>query len=87
MDFDQNQDARIRGAAFDWLAAQVAIRGDVLPRATLALGFEFHGRRVPVIGPQGIFKPALMDIPISITTSPKGPYEDTIGSDNLLRYR
>ncbi len=28
-----------------------------------------------------------MDIPISITTSPTGPYEDTIGSDSLLRYR
>ena len=87
MDFDGDQDARIRGAAFDWLAAQVAIHGDVLPRATLAQGFEFHGRRVPVIGPQGIFKPALMEIPISITTSPRGPYVDTIGSDNLLRYR
>ena len=48
---------------------------------------SFSGRRVPVIGPQGIFKPALMDIPISITTSPSGPYEDTIGSDDLLRYR
>ena len=80
-------DASIRAAAFDWLAAQVAIHGDVLPRATLAKGFEFQGRRVPVIGPQGIFKPALMDIPISITTSPSGPYEDTIGSDDLLRYR
>lgn len=42
---------------------------------------------MPVIGPQGIFKPALMEIPISITTSPRGPYEDTIGANNLLRYR
>ena len=87
MDFDLNHDTRIRGAAFDWLADQVAFHGDVLPRATLAQGFEFQGQRVPLIGPQGIFKPALMEIPISITTSPRGPYEDTIGSDNLLRYR
>ena len=87
MDFDQNHDARVRGAAFDWLAKQVSIHGDVLPRATLVQGFEFDGQRVPVIGPQGIFKPALMQVPLSITTSPSGPYDDSIGSDNLLRYR
>ena len=32
-------------------------------------------------------KPALMQVPLSITTSPKGPYDDGIGPDNLLRYR
>ena len=87
MDFDRDHDARVRGAAFDWLAGQVSIHGDVLPRAILVQGFEFDGRRVPVISPQGIFKPALMQVPLSITTSPKGPYDDAIGSDNLLRYR
>ncbi len=87
MDFDRNHDQRVRTAAFEWLAAQVSIHGDVLPRATLAQGFELDGRRVPLIGPQGIFKPALTQLPISITTSPKGPYDDAIGSDNLLRYK
>ena len=87
VDFDRNHDARVRGAAFDWLARQVSIHGDVLPRTTLAQGFEYDRRRVPVTGPQGIFKPALMQVPLSITTSPKGPYDDAIGSDNLLRYR
>ena len=87
MDFDRNQDDRVRGAAFGWLARQVSIHGDVFPRATLVQGFEFDGRRVPFIGPQGIFKPALMQVPLSITTSPKGPYDDAIGFDNLLRYR
>ena len=28
-----------------------------------------------------------MQVPLSITTSPKGPYDDGIGPDNLLRYR
>ena len=87
MEFDRNHDERVRAAAFDWLTRQVSIHGDVLPRDALAQGFEFHQRRVPVIGPQGIFKPALMQVPLSITTSPKGPYDDAIGSDNLLRYR
>ncbi len=88
MDFDRNHDRRARTAAFDWLARQVSIHGDdVLPRAILARGFELDGKRVYVIGPQGIFKPASMELPLSITTSPKGPYDDAIGSDNLLRYR
>ena len=87
MDFDRDHDTRVRNAAFDWLAEQVSIHDDVLPRATLAQGFQLDGRRVPVIGPQGIFKPRLMQIPLSITTAPKGPYDDAIGSDNLLRYR
>ena len=87
MDFDRNHDARVRTAAFDWLARRIALHGDVLPRADLAIGFEFDQRRVPVVGPQGIFKPALMQVPLSITTAPKGPYDDAIGADNLLRYR
>ena len=87
MDFDRNHDDRVRGAAFDWLARQVSIQWRCFPRATLVQGFEFDRRRVPFIGPQGIFKPALMQIPLSITTSPKRPYDDAIGSDNLLRYR
>ena len=28
-----------------------------------------------------------MQAPLSITTSPKGPYDDALGPDNLLRYR
>ncbi len=87
MDFDRNHDARVRTAAFDWLARLTSLHGDVLPRDTLAEGFELDQRRVPVVGPQGIFKPALMQVPLSITTAPRGPYDDAIGPDNLLRYR
>ena len=87
MDFDREHDARVRAAAFDWLAGQVSVYGDVLPRDLLGEGFRLDGVRVPLVGPQGIFKPALMDIPLSITTSPRGPYDDAIGQDNLLSYR
>ena len=87
MDFDRDHDQKVRAAAFEWLGRQVSIHGDVFPRATLVQGFEFDRRRVPFLGPQGIFKPALMQAPLSITTSPKAPYDDAIGSDNLLRYR
>ena len=87
MNFERDRDARVRSAAFDWLTEQVSVYGDVLPRRLLAEGFRFEQRRVPLVGPQGIFKPAVMEIPLSITTSPGGPYDDAIGRDNLLSYR
>jgi putative restriction endonuclease len=40
------------------------------------------------VSPQGIFKPqALPEIPLSITTTPSGPYDDSFGPDNVLIYR
>lgn len=86
-------DARVRTQAFQFLTEQTRSHGEVVPRAVLERGFEFEGRRVPLIGPQGIFKPALLaDMPISITTVPvregeERPYDDGIGSDGFLRYR
>ena len=82
------QDNRIRAAAFAWLAEQVALHGDVLPRDLLATGFTIDGNRVPLLGPQGIFKPKVLNVfPLSITTAPGGPYNDAFGADGLLRYR
>lgn len=86
--FDSVRDARVRAAAFEWLADQVARQGDVLPRSVVAEGFLLDGVRVPVVGPQGIFKPqVLREAPLSITTAPAGPYDDSFGPDGLLRYR
>jgi len=85
---DPVRDARVRSAAFEWLSDQVARQGDVLPRTLLADGFVFDGARVPLVGPQGIFKPqVLREAPLSITTAPAGPYDDSLGPDGLLRYR
>ena len=84
--FDRVLDARIRNAAFNWLASQSAVHGEVLPRTLLATGFSFEGRLIRLVGPQGIFKPAAMDVPLSIATVPSGPYGDAFGSDDLLRY-
>lgn len=63
------------------------MHGDVLPRTILQAGFKYGGERVPLLGPQGIFKPKVMSAPLSITTSPAGPYDDAFGADGLLRYR
>lgn len=86
-------DASVRAAAFAWLEEQVLLKGEVLPRPLLAEGFVYEGKRVPLLGPQGIFKPAaLPEMPLSITTVPvvegrDRPYVDEVGPDGLLRYR
>jgi putative restriction endonuclease len=85
-------DARVRLAAFDFLDGLRRNHGDTLPYAQLLAGFEFEGRRVPLLAPQGIFKPAILDLPLSITTVPPSdrkprPYNDEFDSGGLLRYR
>ena len=86
--FDRTRDATVRNAVFKWLRSAVDSHGDVLPRTLLAEGFTLQGARVPLLGPQGIFKPrVLSDAPLSITTAPNGPYDDAFGPNDLLRYR
>ena len=81
-------DAEVRIAAFTWLREKVEALGDVLPRELLATGFQFHSERVPLVGPQGIFKPKVLPtLPLSITTAPSGPYDDSYGEDGLLAYK
>ena len=44
--------------------------------------------REPLVSPQGIFKPKLLpQMPLSITTTPEGQYDDSFGPDGLLLYR
>jgi putative restriction endonuclease len=78
-------DLRVRLAAFEWLSEQVEAHGDVLARSMLAQGLVFDGQRVPLLGPQGIFKPRVCEYPLSITTIPDGPYADRMEGP-YLRY-
>lgn len=80
-------DRRVRRAAFDWLAAHGGPDGDVLSRGLLAEGFLLDGQRIPLVAPKGIFKPACLELPLSITTVSSGPYDDSFGPDRRLRYR
>lgn len=85
-------DTRVRLRAFDFLAEQVRIYGDVLPSKVLWKGFEFEGQEVKLKSIQGIFKPALLpEIPLSITTAPPdpkrpAPYDDGFAPDGSLLY-
>jgi putative restriction endonuclease len=87
-------DMQIRLAAFEFLAEQVQIHGEVLPAKVLRAGFEFRRQPVAVKGIQGIFKPAaLPELPLSVTTAPPepnrpAPYDDGFAADgSLLLYR
>jgi len=79
--------AAIRTQIFQWLQMKVIEYNDVLPFDILSKGFYLKGERVPLIGPQGIFKPRVISYyPISVTTSPNSPYQDKISGD-VLNYK
>jgi putative restriction endonuclease len=86
-------DTQIRLKAFSFLETLSAQYGFSLPLKSLEAGFEFEGRRVPLVSPQGIFKPAILpDLPLSIKTVPveegkRRPYDDEMGDDGLIRYK
>lgn len=86
-------DAEIRQRAFQFLDDLRAVYSNALPREALAQGFEFEGTRVPLMGPQGIFKPAVLaSMPLSITTVPANPrkprrYEDAVGDGGVIHYK
>ncbi len=76
-------DDQIRSAVFSWLAAQPS---DVLSRTALE-EFRIGEQRIPLVGPRGIWKPAACELPISITTTLFGPYDDGVDNDTgLIRY-
>jgi putative restriction endonuclease len=82
------RDVAVRVEAFSWLRDQTTALGDVLPIDLLRKGFQYEGERVPLMGPQGIFKPKVLpEIPLSITTAPDGPYDDSFDDQGWLRYR
>lgn len=81
-------DHNLRLTAFNWLTEQVRLYGPILPRQLLQQGFEFHGTRIPLVSPQGIFKPKQLErIPLTITTTPNSPYEDTKSDDGYILYK
>ena len=80
-------DADIRAAAFSWLSEQAAQYGHVVPRGILQTGFEHRGQRVTFMGQPGIWKPRVLGLPLSITSTPSGPYEDSFTEEGFLAYR
>jgi hypothetical protein len=89
-----DRDAAVRLRAFEFLTDQRRRFGEAsIPRSVPERGFDFEGVRVPLIGPPGIFKPAILpDVPLTINTAPpverkERPYDDGFIDGGFLRYR
>ncbi len=79
---------QIRLAAFNWLKDQTFVYGDVLPWSLIQKGFIFNDERITLIGQSGIWKPKVFkSVPISITTTYNGPYEDESFDDGSFTYK
>jgi len=92
MNATRQRDTAIRQAAFRFLGELTAIHGDSLPWRELHAGFTFEGERVPLLSQQGIFKPRVLSLPLSIRTAPirpreRRPYDDGLGPDGTVHYR
>ncbi len=81
-------DRQVRLAAFGWLSDLQAQEGEVLQRSTLMRGFNHIGRQIGLMSPQqGIWKPAACVLPLSITTTLRGPYSDAFDTaTGRIRY-
>jgi len=80
-------DSLIRMAAFKWLKWQTDLHSEILSWSLLTQGFSFQGERVPLMGYTGIWKPKLCELPISITTTLKNPYQDDRTNEDFINYR
>lgn len=80
-------DLAVRLAASNWLKEQVNIHGFVIPHRILEQGFNFENERIPLVSPQGIFKPRILDLVLSITTTTTGPYDDNFRDEGFLEYK
>ena len=82
----------VRMAAFQYLDHLTRLHGEALPFQALSQGIAFDGRRVHMLGPQGIFKPQFLEFPLSIRAdapSPRRPTpnDDGVEDNGLIRYR
>ena len=82
-----DHDTAVRLAVFKYLDSLRIKHGQVFPWSSLQRGFSYNGNPVPLIGATGIWKPKVLDLPISIATSPNKPYNDTFNEEGLLDYR
>jgi putative restriction endonuclease len=86
-------DREVRLAAFAFLQEQFLLTGELIAFQILSKGFQFKGKRVPLVGPQGIFKPGILpEIPLTIMTAPEKPgkprpYDDRPAEQGIIVYR
>lgn len=92
MSVDPDVDTRFRISAFDYLAKLTLGSADIPVRWNDLINFRFEGSSQPLIGQRGIWKPKIVNLPISIATAPPkpgkpAPYDDEIRDDDTIVYR
>jgi putative restriction endonuclease len=81
-------ESQVRAALFEWLEKESGRNGGIFTRQQLLNDFSVAGERIALVGPRGIWIPKQFEsIPISITTASRGPYEDSIDENLLIRYK
>jgi putative restriction endonuclease len=83
---DEQFEKEVRTAAINHVQRLSSVFADIIPGVELNKGFEYRGEIYHLKSQQGIFKPRQLDLPLTITTSYDGPYEDDIG-DEFLTYK
>ncbi len=86
------RDTQVRLAAFAFLDDLRVRYRDIVPHKVLARGFDFQGTRMPLLSRQGIFKPKILELPLTFATAPEKPgrprpYDDAMDEQGVLRYR
>lgn len=86
----EDDDTAVRLQAFQFLETQRRTHPHAMPWSVLLRGFDFEGRRVPLVSQQGIFRPAICRLPLTIRTAPvlegrDRPYEDEVGRTSKSR--
>lgn len=84
---NQDLDEDMRLAAFLWIRERSDANGGIFSRDELQKGFPFHGGSVTLMGPSGIWIPRGFTIPVSITTTSTGPYDDGLTDEGFLTYK
>src|SRR4029079_17780317 len=82
-------DTLVRRRAFRFVAEQTFLHPNGIPWSVLSTGFQFERGRVPLLSQQGIFKPAVCRIPLSLPTAPivegrERPYADDQTAEGLI---
>ncbi|MFV1884108.1 MAG: HNH endonuclease [Balneola sp.] len=79
-------DINIRTAAMNHLNKLKSVYGDIIPHSELRKGFQYFSETIHLISQQGIFKPSQLDLPLTISSTFNGPYNDDIG-DEYISYK
>lgn len=88
MSMEEPKSQKIRFAVFEWLNSLVFKYPDrVIPSRELTHNCIINDERITLSGAQGIWKPKLLDYPISIKSVSDSIYEDTHLDNNLIHYK